>query len=253
MSVSRCQPRKIGRELCSCAGALVGLKLICLAIYCVKGRSRSAGHALKHGGRKMTDIGAPKNRNEYENEEMDLASLADDEIEYELDRVTIQIDDITRQLADKANIEGYAGSEIERWRNRAGNARRLFKRQRDELRIEAQRRGLNELLLTKEQRAALAYRKAKHEFRVASLLEIEREKEEVKREKEERHQKFMQDGAERRKIKLELKSARYELFIQSVYELLDRSEINKIWDHAKMNNLDHPAFAEKGLGEKTDD
>lgn len=193
----------------------------------------------------MTDTGSPKTRNEYENEEMDFASLTDDEIEDELDRVILHIDDITRQLKDKADIQGYAGSEIERWRNRAGSARRLFKRQRDELRIEAQRRGLNELLLTKEQRSALAYKKAKQELHIASLLEHE----EAKRAKEERHQKYMQDGAERRKIKLELRSVRYELFIQSAYELLDKSEINKIWDHAKMNNLDHPAFAEKGLGE----
>ena len=181
-----------------------------------------------------------------ENElELEFTSMADSEIESELDYVTSQIDDITRQLEDRPISEDMPGSESARWRNKAGIARRLFNKKKDALQIEAMKRGLNDLLLTKEQRIALAYRNAKQELHVASFLHIEKKKEEARRENYERHQISMREGAERRQSKLERRMARYDLFMNSLYNLMDRSEIEKIWDHAKMNNLNHPAFSEK--------
>ena len=67
-----------------------------------------------------------------ENElELEFTSMADSEIESELDYVTSQIDDITRQLEDRPISEDMPGSESARWRNKAGIARRLFNKKKD--------------------------------------------------------------------------------------------------------------------------
>jgi hypothetical protein len=187
-----------------------------------------------------------------ENEEIDLLLLTDEELEQEIEYVSMQIDDITRQLADRPVAEDYAGSESASWRNKAGIARRMFNRKRDELYIEAKNRGLNDLFLTKEQKAALAFKKAKQDLHAATVMKLVKEKEEARLARANRHENFIREAAERKKKKTELKSARYEFFIQAAYELLDLSEIKKIWDHAKMSNFGHEAFSETNKGAKDD-
>jgi hypothetical protein len=147
--------------------------------------------------------------------------------------------------------------EVAKWRNRAGNARRIFNRRIDELRIEAKKRGLHELLMTPEQQASLMVAKARETARIEAerqreeiKLEAERQKEEIKRMKAERHAEFLAGGSERKKEKAMQHATRCEFFVEAAYELMEHSDVDKIWEYARMKNLSHPAFSSSTLEAK---
>jgi hypothetical protein len=175
--------------------------------------------------------------------------MSDADLGEEINKLSLHVNDISRQLDDNLAETDQRDVEVAKWRNRAGNARRIFNRRIDELRIEAQKRGLYELLITPEQQASLIVAKARETARVEAerkreeiKLEFERQKEEVKRIKAERHAELLASGISRKKDKAMQHATRCEFFVEAAYELMERSDVDKIWEHARMNNLNHPVF-----------
>ena len=191
------------------------------------------------------------------NEEIKPSSMSDADLGEEINKLNLHVNDISRQLDDNLAEADQRDIEVAKWRNRAGNARRIFNRRIDELRIEAQKRGLHELLMTPEQQASLMVAKAREAARIEAerqreeiKLEAERQKEEIKRIKAERHAKFLAGGSERKKEKAMQHATRCEFFVEAAYELMEHSDVNKIWEYARMKNLSHPAFSSSTLEAK---